>query len=43
MTELWADFAALCDCGGRFAGTDSERRALDWIEARGAATEPPRR
>jgi hypothetical protein len=37
MTELWADFAALCDCGGRFAGTDSERRALDWIEARGAA------
>jgi aminopeptidase YwaD len=37
MTELWSDFAALCDCGGRFAGTDSERRALDWLVARGAA------
>src|SRR5258708_34480965 len=37
MTELWADFTALCDCGGRFAGTDSERRALDWLMVRGAA------
>jgi hypothetical protein len=36
MTELWSDFAALCDCGGRFAGTDSERRALDWLAKRGA-------
>ena len=37
MSELWADFAALCDCGGRLAGSDGERRALDWIEARGTA------
>jgi len=37
MTELWSDFAALCDCGGRFAGTDSERRALAWLKARGTA------
>ena len=26
---LLADFTALCDSGGRLAGTDSERRACD--------------
>src|SRR5579884_2228696 len=34
--ELWADFNALCDCGGRLSGTDSERHALDWLARRGA-------
>lgn len=34
---LWADFTALCDCGGRLAGTASEARALDWAAARLAA------
>lgn len=29
---LWRDFHALCDCGGRLAGTDSEARALAWCE-----------
>jgi hypothetical protein len=33
--SLWADFIALCDCGGRLAGTESERRALAFLEARG--------
>jgi hypothetical protein len=32
--ELWADFNAICDCGGRFAGTDSERRALAFLQGR---------
>ena len=34
---LWRDFAALCDCGGRLAGTASEQRALAWLRERGAA------
>jgi aminopeptidase YwaD len=34
---LLADFDALCDCGGRLAGTDSERRACDLALARLAA------
>lgn len=25
---LWQDFNALCDCGGRLAGSESERRAM---------------
>jgi aminopeptidase YwaD len=33
--DLWADFAALCDCGGRLAGTDAERRALALVRDRG--------
>jgi aminopeptidase YwaD len=33
--ELWADFNALCDCGGRLAGTDSERRAIAFLKERG--------
>ena len=32
--DLWRDFHALCDCGGRLAGTDSERRAQAWCEQR---------
>jgi len=34
---LWADFSALCDCGGRLAGTESEARAMAWAAARLAA------
>ena len=26
---LWSDFLALCDCGGRRAGTESETQSLD--------------
>ena len=26
---LWSDFLALCDCGGRRAGTESETKSLD--------------
>ncbi len=32
--ELPDDFQALVDCGGRFAGTESERRARDFLRAR---------
>jgi len=32
----WADFQALCDVGGRLAGTDSEQRAMAFVAARGA-------
>jgi len=31
---LWSDFNALCDFGGRRAGTASEQAALDWCEQR---------
>lgn len=35
--RLWQDFLALCDCGGRLAGSDSERASLGlvrgWLEA----------
>lgn len=31
---LLQDFNALCDCGGRRAGTESERRALDYLRGR---------
>jgi len=38
--ELWADFNAICDCGGRLAGTESEDRAFAFLEGRaGAATQ----
>jgi Zn-dependent M28 family amino/carboxypeptidase len=33
--ELFADFEALCDFGGRLSGTESERLALDYVAARG--------
>ncbi len=36
-TLLWADFLALCDCGGRLAGTPSEAAALAWLRAAGSA------
>ncbi|MBV1797641.1 M28 family peptidase [Siccirubricoccus sp. G192] len=39
---LWADFTALCDCGGRLAGTESEARAFAWTESRLAAIGPVR-
>ena len=32
--HLWSDFLAICDCGGRLAGTDSERDAFALVEAR---------
>jgi aminopeptidase YwaD len=35
--QLWADFQALCDLGGRLAGTASEAAALDFAQARLAA------
>ena len=35
--ELWADFLAICDCGGRLAGTESEARAFAFIEQRAQA------
>lgn len=31
---LWSDFLALCDCGGRRAGTESEEKALQFAEKR---------
>ena len=35
--EIWPDFLAVCDCGGRLAGTESERRAFTIIESRAEA------
>jgi aminopeptidase YwaD len=35
--ELWPDFLATCDCGGRLAGTESEQRAFALIERRAEA------
>lgn len=34
--DLWPDFLALCDCGGRLAGTPSEAEALAFLRAAGA-------
>ncbi|HYC48435.1 MAG TPA: M28 family peptidase [Burkholderiales bacterium] len=34
---LWSDFNALCDCGGRRAGTESETKSLDLAQQRLAA------
>jgi aminopeptidase YwaD len=34
---LWRDFEALCECGGRLAGTMSERRAFAHVHAQGKA------
>jgi nucleoside-diphosphate-sugar epimerase len=31
---LWSDLEAVCALGGRFAGTDSEARALDFLAGR---------
>lgn len=38
--ELWADFLALCDCGGRRAGTASEEQSLELARQRLAAIGP---
>lgn len=35
--ELWSDFLAICDCGGRLSGTESEARAFAFVEARAEA------
>ena len=35
--QLWSDFLAICDCGGRLAGTDSEARAFALVESRAEA------
>ena len=34
--ELWRDFVALCDFGGRLSGTEGERQALAFLRKRGA-------
>ena len=34
MNTLIDDFHAICDFGGRFAGSDSEAAACDWLEMR---------
>jgi len=40
LGHIWAsrtiadDFATLCSFGGRFAGTDSEERAREWLAQR---------
>ena len=38
--KLWADFLALCDSGGRRAGTESEVRSLELAKQRLAAIGP---
>ena len=37
---LWSDFLALCDCGGRRAGTESETKSLDLARQRLATIGP---
>lgn len=39
-TQLWPDFLALCDCGGRLAGTPSEAAAQAWCVSRLQAISP---
>jgi hypothetical protein len=45
--QLWSDFEALCDCGGRLAGSTSEAAAIAWARERlvaiagGTLTEHP--
>src|SRR4030095_11248482 len=34
---LWRDFEAICDCGGRLAGTTSEAYAFAHVHAQGQA------
>src|SRR5260370_1238244 len=34
--DLWREFEALCDFGGRLSGTESDARALPFLRARGA-------
>src|SRR5262245_65098183 len=35
--QLWRNFQALCDCGGRLAGTASEERAFAYVSAQAEA------
>ena len=37
---LWRDFNDICDCGGRLAGTESERRAFALLRERVRAASP---
>ncbi len=37
---LWQDFNDICDCGGRLAGTDSERKAFALLRERVHAASP---
>jgi aminopeptidase YwaD len=39
-TGLWRDFNDICDCGGRLAGTESERRAFALLRERVRAASP---
>lgn len=39
-TGLWRDFNDICDCGGRLAGTDSEKRAFALLRERVRAESP---
>src|SRR5262245_65013537 len=34
---LWQDFEAICECGGRLAGTESERRAFAHVTVQAQA------
>ena len=42
LGRIWAsprildDFAAICGTGGRFSGTESEKRAVEWLAVRAA-------
>lgn len=38
--QLWNDFVALCDCGGRQAGSASEKSALKLVHALQVAIDP---
>src|SRR5436189_6427501 len=38
--RLWRDFNDICDCGGRLAGTASERRAFALLRERVSAASP---
>jgi aminopeptidase YwaD len=42
-TQLMADFHALCDCDGRFAGTEGEARAREYLAAQLPAIGPAHR
>jgi hypothetical protein len=35
--QLWRDFEAICECGGRLAGTTSELRAFAHVKVQGQA------
>lgn len=41
--RLWNDFLALCDCGGRQAGSASEQVALKLVHTLQEAIDPPAR